>query len=261
MAKISGKPKLPISNSDLKKAIVERNNSLEKRNKILTGAIKDTEGAISKAEGGTLFLDEIGELKPDIQVKLLQFLQYKTYQPIGGKDMRADVRIIAATNKDLDSMVRDGEFREDLFYRLNVVRFHLPPLRDRRDDTYVLAHHFLNEYNSKYKKRVRLSSKCYDRLKLYDWPGNVRELKHYIERVVVLSSAEEVIEDLELSSSRKKHERAAENIIDYDWPTLSELEKRYIGKVLCFTNGNKLEAATILGIDPSTLWRKLKRTK
>lgn len=220
-----------------------------------TGAVKDTPGAIANASGGTLFLDEIGELKPELQVKILQFVQYKTYTPVGGKEQKADVRLITATNKDLDEMVSDGRFRDDLYYRLNVVHFHLPPLSERNKDIYLIAHHFLTEFNNQYHRNIRLSPECYDRLCTYSWPGNIRELKHYIERLVLFAESDTVTCISFEEEGHVQHNGG----IDEDWPELSELNERYIHKVLRHCAGNKQKAAKLLGIDPSTLWRKLKK--
>ncbi|MDD5089544.1 MAG: sigma-54 dependent transcriptional regulator [Candidatus Wallbacteria bacterium] len=222
-----------------------------------TGALKDTPGAVERAEGGTLFLDEIGELKPELQVKLLQFVQYKTYTPVGDSERQADVRLIAATNIDLDTMVQSGRFREDLYYRLKVVNFHIPPLCERHEDVYLLAHHYLNHFNNQYHRQVRLSPECYDLLCRMSWPGNVRELKHYLERIVLFSD-EELVRMLP-HDSQQTTQASGNAGLDADWPSLEELDRRYIEKVLNHAEGNKQKAATILGINPSTLWRKLKK--
>ncbi|MDD2715902.1 MAG: sigma-54 dependent transcriptional regulator [Candidatus Wallbacteria bacterium] len=219
-----------------------------------TGAQVDTPGAIGKASGGTLFLDEIGELKPEIQVHLLHFVQYKAFTPVGGAEEKADVRLIAATNRNLESMVAENRFREDLFYRLKVVHFEIPPLRERKEDIFLLSHFFLNQFNNQYHKNVHFSSGCYDQLSGYPWPGNVRELRHFVERLVLFSDSD-LVEDISFETPQI----AGDSGIDGDWPSIDDLNRRYIERVLRHTDGNKQKAAQILGIDQSTLWRKLKQ--
>jgi len=222
-----------------------------------TGASKKSEGAISQADKGTLFLDEIGELKQNLQVKLLRFVQGKKYTPIGGVEKEADTRLIAATNRDLEEMIKDSLFREDLYYRLKVVHFHIPPLRERKEDIYLIAHHYLNEFNCKYTRNIRFSPNCYDMLSEYSWPGNVRELKNFIEKTILFSETD-LIESVNIKEGLSNSKTNIKTIDD-DMPELSVLTERYIEKVLRVTGGNKQKASKILGIDQSTLWRKLKK--
>jgi len=220
-----------------------------------TGASKSSKGAIEQASNGSLFLDEIGELNQNIQVKLLRFVQDKKFTPIGGKEKDSNARLIAATHRNLEEMIDNSLFRKDLYYRLKVVHFHLPPLRERTEDIYMIAHHYLNEFNLRYHKNIRFSPDCYDMLSRHPWMGNVRELKNFIERTVLFSE-EEYIESIDLQNPSKNSKSEA---IDKDLPKLSELNRRYIEKVLKITSGNKKKASKILGIDQSTIWRKLKK--
>jgi transcriptional regulator with PAS, ATPase and Fis domain len=226
-----------------------------------TGAVKDKTGLFAAAAGGTFFLDEIGETTAATQVKLLRVLQHREVIPVGATDPQPiDTRLIAATNRDLEEEIRRGGFRPDLYYRLNVIAIHLPPLRDRKDDIPLLADLFLGRMA---QQRVQdpkvLSEDTLDAFMRYSWPGNVRELENALERAVILSEREVV----ELSSlperivthapERLTETREAPN------PTLETIERAYIMWVLQSEGGNKTRAAETLGIDPSTLHRKLQR--
>ncbi len=222
-----------------------------------TGAVAQREGRIKQAEGGTLFLDEIGELSPAVQVKLLRVLQEGEYEPVGGKTRRANFRLVAATNRDLRAAVASGEFREDLFYRLNVIAVTSPPLRDRRDDIPLLVDHFLDVYCRKNGKSSMTPTRgALDRLCAYDWPGNVRELENIMERSVVLSRSDVLgVEDLpEIIAS------AELSVGELSFPvgsTLEEIERRVIHATLKHTSGDKQLAAQLLGISARTIYRKL----
>lgn len=235
-----------------------------------TGAIRDKVGLFKAAHGGTILLDEISEASPRIQSKLLRVLQEKEITPVGGtRSIKVDVRVIAATNADLPALVREGKFREDLFFRLNVVPIRVPPLRERKEDIPLLVEHFLRKYCAEYGiPRKRVSPKAMEALMNYSWPGNVRELENLIERLVVLSEKQEItVSDLpqQILSQEVVLSPSQASKIDQDLlvgeelPTLEELEKRYIFKVLELTGGDKRKAASILDIDPSTLYRKLHR--
>jgi len=222
-----------------------------------TGAIANQRGLVEEAHKGTLFLDEIGDISPGLQAKLLRVLQEKEFMPIGATKVRqADVRFIAATNKDLEEEVRAGRFREDLFYRLNVVTLHTPPLRKRPQDIEPLARFFLRRFAARGEKR--LQPEVLAQLQQYPWPGNVRELENVIEMAVILSGDGPIaLEHLPL----KLTGTAAAVAEPPDFPdaaSLAEVERRYIEQVLRAQNFRKLRAAEILGISRRTLDRKIK---
>ena len=226
-----------------------------------TGAVRDKDGLFTAAAGGTFFLDEIGETTAATQVKLLRVLQHREVIPVGATDPRPiDTRIIAATNRDLEEEIRRGQFRRDLFYRLNVIAVHLPPLRERHDDVPVLAEHFLRRSaEQRDEEPKRLTEAAVAAMRAYAWPGNVRELENAMERAVILADGPTIdIAALpEKVTSRAGtplvSERTATN------PTLEAVERAYILWVLQNEQGNKTRAAEALGIDPSTLHRKLAR--
>jgi two-component system response regulator HydG len=226
-----------------------------------TGAVKDKMGLFAAAAGGTFFLDEIGETTPATQVKLLRVLQHREVIPVGATDpLPIDTRLIAATNRDLEEEIKRGSFRSDLFYRLNVIAIHLPPLRQRRDDVPLLADHFLHrsaEQRNEAPKRI--SPAALEILQSYQWPGNVRELENALERAVILTTGDVI--DVDALPARVT-ERKSEPLIAERTPTnptLEAIERAYILWVLQSENGNKTRAADVLGIDPSTLYRKLAR--
>ena len=226
-----------------------------------TGAVRDKVGLFAAARGGTFFLDEIAELTPATQVKLLRVLQEREALPVGATEpVPVDVRVIAATNRDLEEEIRRGAFRSDLYYRLNVILLRLPPLRERADDIPLLAEHFMRRLaEQRGQPARRLDQAARDAIDAYDWPGNVRELENALEHAVTLSGGEtiEVSALPERITSPKPQplvqERAAVN------PTLDAIERAYILWVLQAERGNKTRAAEVLGIDPSTLYRKLAR--
>ena len=219
-----------------------------------TGADRDRMGVFEAANNGTTFLDEIGDLELGFQLNLLRFLQEKEIRPLGSaRGKKVDVRVIAATNRDLQKMVDTGKFREDLWYRLNVVRILLPPLVERRGDVPLLAHHFLNRYNDRYSQKTKLTESGLHVLENYSWPGNVRQLQHMMERLTILAPQNRidevaVREAIELTEPR---DSASE--------TLADTEADQIRRVLSATGGNKSRAAKILGIERKTLYRKLER--
>ena len=219
-----------------------------------TGADRDRTGVFEAANGGTVFLDEIGEIDLNFQLKLLRFLQEKEIRPLGSsKPKKVDVRVIAATNRNLRKMVEEGKFREDLWYRLDVVRITVPPLRERRGDIPLLAAAFLRRYNERYGLDARITESGMRALCEYTWPGNVRQLQHMIERLVILAPGGRISEDAveEAIRASSPREEAGE--------TLAEAEAEQIRKVLAATGGNKSRAARILGIERKTLYRKLER--
>jgi two-component system response regulator HydG len=224
-----------------------------------TGAVRDKDGLLVAARGGTFFLDEIGEMTPQLQVKLLRALQEREVVPVGATvPVEIDVRIIAATNRDLEQEIRSGGFRSDLYYRLNVISMHLPALRERKDDIPLLADHFLCEM-AEDGDAPALSDGVMELLAAYDWPGNVRELENALERSFVLTSNGTI--DAGSLPERIVHPPAAPVVSDRPAanPTLEVIEKAYILWVLDAEDGNKARAAEVLGIDPSTLYRKLNR--
>jgi DNA-binding NtrC family response regulator len=227
-----------------------------------TGAHETKHGRFEVANGGTIFFDEISNIGLTIQAKLLRVIQEREIARIGSsKQIKVDVRILAATNENLAEAVRKGKFREDLFYRLSVVPIHLPPLRDRKEDIALLVEHFLKKYSRKAKKIVgSISAQAIKALAQYDWPGNIRELENTIERAVVLAKGDGIeLEDL------MYHGISAGSTLlgpaDGKYRTLEEMEKEYIKAVLLAHHGNRSQTADILGIDRKTLWAKIKKYK
>ena len=219
-----------------------------------TGADRDRMGVFEAANGGTVFLDEIGDIDLGFQLKLLRFLQEREIRPLGSPRVKkVDVRVIAATNRDVQKMVDDGKFREDLWYRLNVVRLTVPPLCERAADIPLLVQYFLKRYSGRYGLHTRLIDSGLKALEEYSWPGNIRQLQHMIERLAILApdgriDAQAVRQAIEQMDSR---ESASE--------TLADTEAEQIRRVLAATNGNKSRAAKILGIERKTLYRKLEK--
>jgi two-component system response regulator HydG len=228
-----------------------------------TDAKSSRDGLFVEADKGTLFLDEIGEMPLEMQSKLLRVLQERRVRPVGGSHETAfDTRIIAATNKDLESAIEDGSFREDLYYRLNVVRIAVPPLRSRGQDILLLAQGFVKNIASRNDKAVKgLSAAVAHRLLEYNWPGNVRELENSIERAIAVTHFEEII--LEDLPEKLRDYESDKFVIRGDdpeeLPTLDEVEARYIRRVLKAVGGNKSQAALVLGLDRRTLYRRLER--
>ena len=222
-----------------------------------TGAVRDQPGRVEAAQGGTLFLDEVSEIAPSLQAKLLRFLQEKEFERVGeNQTRRADVRIVTATNRDLEEEVRRGRFREDLLFRLNVIEVPIPPLRDRPEDILPLCRHFLAFFQrSSGRPRMELSKAAESALLSYPWPGNIRELRNAIERATILWPAQ-IIEPEALPERMVAHAHAGPSL-GGDC-TLEDLEREHIRRVLlrCKTQD---EAAAILGIDSSTLWRKRRK--
>ncbi|HEX7089328.1 MAG TPA: sigma-54 dependent transcriptional regulator [Longimicrobiales bacterium] len=228
-----------------------------------TGAVRDKEGLLVAARGGTFFLDEVAEMSPALQVKLLRALQEREVIPVGATaPVSIDVRVIAATNRDLEIEMRRGTFRSDLYYRLNVIALHIPPLRERLDDLPLLADHFLQRLASERNgggRALRLGEEALAAMQRYDWPGNVRELENALERAAVITATDVI--GPEALPSRIVEAPAAPLVADRPPanPTLDVIERAYIMWVLQAEGGNKARAAEVLGIDPSTLYRKLNR--
>ncbi|MCB9707233.1 MAG: sigma-54-dependent Fis family transcriptional regulator [Myxococcales bacterium] len=222
-----------------------------------TGAERRRDGRIAQADGGTLFLDEIGELAPQVQVKLLRVLQHREYEPLGGKTRQADFRLVTATNRDLYGEVTTGNFREDLYYRLNVIAITAPRLSDRKSDIPLLVDHFLDLYCRRNQKpEIVISKPALERLMGYNWPGNVRELENIVERLVVLSTGTRVdVEDLPPPISTVAPHQG--DLVFTIGTPLQELETRAIRATLDHTGGDKQLAAQLLGISARTIYRKL----
>jgi DNA-binding NtrC family response regulator len=228
-----------------------------------TDAKNERKGLFLQADGGTLFLDEIGDMPVSLQPKLLRALQERKVLPVGGdREMPFDVRVIAATHHDLEEAITDGRFRDDLFYRLNVVEIELPPLRERGGDVLLLAQRFLEVFAARANKPVKgISPPAAEKIMAYDWPGNVRELSNAMERAIALTRLDHIsVDDL---PARVQQHKATRLVVDSENPTtfipLDELEKRYILRVLEACQGARKKAARILGIDRKTLYRKLVR--
>ncbi len=225
-----------------------------------TGAIRDKRGLFQEANGGTLFLDEIGETAQSTQVKLLRFLQDGEIRRVGENDpIHVDVRMLAATNQDIEKAIEEGRFREDLYYRLNVINIHMPPLRKRRDDIPLLINYFLEKNVTQKKKKI--DSVSPDTMKIltgYHWPGNVRELENVMERAVILTNRNVIMAEDLPESIRATPSQGREPEYDTEEKTLEELEKYYILKALDKFAWNQKKASEVLGISTTTLWRKLK---
>src|SRR3984893_3563228 len=221
-----------------------------------TGADKDRIGVFEAAHKGTVFLDEIGEIELGFQLKLLRFMQEREIRPVGASRSKAvDVRVVAATNRDLQKMVDDGKFRPDLWFRINVIRMTLPPLRDRRGDVPLLARFFTAKYNERYNRDAKLTDSGLKALEEYTWPGNIRQLQHLIERLTVLAPNERI------DGEAVRDALTAIEPRDHAVDTLADAESEQIRRVLAATGGNKSRAAQILGIERKTLYRKLERMK
>ncbi|MGB7292269.1 MAG: sigma-54 dependent transcriptional regulator [Thermodesulfobacteriota bacterium] len=232
-----------------------------------TGAIYTKKGSFELADGGTLFLDEISEMKKDMQAKILRALEARKIKRVGSEDeISVDARVVAATNKEITQEVREGNFRDDLYYRLNVVQINIPPLREQREDIPIFARHFLKRYSDELKKSIfDFSERAMARIVNYNWPGNVRELKNAIERAVIFAEKDGLIRSRHLPQhilegtevpavDRETESRSGWG--EKGFRTLKEVEDGYIEEVLRFCGGNRIKAAEILGISPVTIWRK-----
>lgn len=224
-----------------------------------TGAVDKKIGLFEQASTGTIFLDEIGDLPLLMQSKILRVLQEGVVRPIGSsKEKKVNVRVLAATHKDLSAMMSAGDFREDLYYRLNVVTIQVPPLRERKDDIPLLCAHFLNKFKAIHSSKVNgLTPRGLQKLLDYDWPGNIRELQNTIERSIVMCRGDELGEEDILMGTTHKERTLLINDFEH-LPSLKEIEKKYICHVLGATNGKREEAAQILGINRKTLYSKIK---
>jgi DNA-binding NtrC family response regulator len=225
-----------------------------------TGALGDKKGVFEQADGGSIFLDEIGETTAAVQVRLLRVLEQGEVRPVGASRVTTvNVRVVAATNRDLERAVREGSFRQDLYYRLNVIRIAVPPLRDRREDIPLLAAHVLREVATRSGAPRRLSPEALAALMSYAWPGNVRELENVLERLALAATGETLdVEDLPASFRERPPARLEAPLFD-GLPSLEEMEKRYLAHVLETLKGNRTRAAEVLGIDRRTLYRMMER--
>jgi DNA-binding NtrC family response regulator len=221
-----------------------------------TGAVGSKQGLLEAARGGTVFLDEIGNISDAMQMKLLRVIQEQQVTRVGSiRPIKINVRFLAASNRDLEEMIQEGKFRADLYHRLNVVKITIPPLRERCEDVPLLVEHFVEQFATEYNRDVTgFDANSMQRLTAYSWPGNVRELRNVVEKHIALASAPVLV--LEDISTRRVTATAG---IDADHPTLAELERRYLARVLDRFDGNRTKAAAALGIDKSTLWRKLQQ--
>lgn len=276
----ANKPLVPINCGAIPKDLLESELFGHEKG-AFTHAFRSRPGRFELADGGTIFLDEIGELDPSLQVKILRVIQEKEIERLGAvKSKKVDVRIVAATNRDLEEEVKRGNFREDLFYRLNVVPIYIPPLRERKEDILLLAEHFLKKFCKKNKRpQLKLASETKRYLLNYHWPGNVRELENLMERMTILCEKDVVLpEDLPskiVQGSAEEIYKDKEKKNEFSWPSLDDLkrfnmdlktfldtiEKRLIEDALKSANGVKNKAAEILGIKRTTLIEKMKRFK
>jgi len=249
----AGQPFVPVDCGSIAPTLLESELFGSMRG-AFTGADRDRVGVFEAANQGTVFLDEIGEIEHNFQLALLRFLESHEIRPVGAsRSRKVDVRVLAATNRDLQRMVDEGKFREDLWHRLNVVRIVMPPLRERRSDIPLLARFFLNKYNDRYHRDVKLMDSGVKALQDFTWPGNVRQLQHVIERLTILASRVDGAAVHEALTAGESREKPVE--------TLAEAEEDQIRRVLAATGGNKSKAAQILGIERKTLYRKLERIK
>jgi two-component system, NtrC family, response regulator AtoC len=255
----SQRPFIPVDCASLVESLLETELFGHMRG-AFTGALFTKKGLFEEAEAGTLFLDEVSNLSLSVQTKLLRFLQEHEIKRVGGTEsIKVDVRVIAATNHPLEPMIKEGKFREDLFYRLNVVSITLPPLRERKEDIPLLANYFLHKFTEEHQKAIsHISPEALEILTRHDWPGNVRELENTMERAIILSAHPIILpEDLPqkvLGSQLPEVSLFPEKLL-----SLKEVEKSYVLRVLHETKGNKKKAAEILGIDRTTLYRILEK--
>jgi DNA-binding NtrC family response regulator len=254
----SGRPFVPINCGALTETLLESELFGHMKGSF-TGAVADSKGVFQTAHTGTVFLDEVGEMSPALQVKLLRVLQEGELRPVGAsRTVKVDVRIVAATNVDVERAVTEGKFRQDLFYRLGVVIIKLPPLRERYEDIPLLVERFLKAACAKAGKRVELTPAAVDALAAYPWPGNVRELENLIERLVVFSRGSR-IDVGDLPATVTPRAPVLEKRLFDDLPTLDEIERRYLLHVLEQVGNNRTRAAEVMGIDRRTLYRMAER--
>jgi two-component system response regulator HydG len=256
----AGGPFVPVNCAAIPETILEAELFGYERG-AFTGAVSNRDGRFALADKGTLFLDEVGEISPQVQVKLLRVLQEGEFERLGGRTVRVDLRLVAATNKELQTEAREGRFREDLYYRLNVITVYVPPLRERQEDIPLLADHFLRRYAEKNSKPLAgFTHAATERLAAYHWPGNVRELENVIERAVVLTKNQSIDEDdlpRDLHDAFSLDGGDGRSISVAVGTPLEEVERRLIHETLKRTKGDKRLAAQLLGIATRTIYRRL----
>jgi two-component system response regulator HydG len=256
----TGQPFIKVSCAALPETLLESELFGHEKG-AFTGAVSRREGRFQLAHRGTIFLDEVGEMSPAIQTKLLRVLQEREFEPLGSvRTVKVDIRVITATNRDLEKEVKEGRFREDLYYRLNVVPLLLPPLRERREDIPPLADHFLAIYREKNRKPMGgISGKALDLLVRYDWPGNIRELENCIERAVIMAREEAIVPaDFPPQIRMLSQDQEKDDFMIPSGISLDEMEQALIVKTLAETGGNRTRTSEILGINRRTLQNKLK---
>jgi len=257
-SKRAGKPFMAVNCAALAESLLESELFGHEKGSF-TGALAQKKGRLEIADGGTVFLDEIGELSPALQVKLLRVLQEREFERVGGtRTIKVDIRLVTATNKNLEEAVNDGTFRQDLYYRLNVVSLEMPPLRERQEDIPLLANYFAAKYGEKCNRRITgISTEAQARLLNYEWPGNVRELENAIERAVVLGTTEHILlEDLPDSVLESESPAAAPANKYHD--AVAQTKKQIILNAMQQAKGNFTEAAKVLGVHPNYLHRLIR---
>ncbi len=257
----SEKPFLPVNCAALAESLLE-SELFGHAKGAFTGAIRDKRGVFETADGGTVFLDEIGDISLRLQQILLRVLENGEIQPVGSTARRkVDVRIVAATNKNLSDMIKEGSFRADLYYRLNVITLKLPSLRERREDIATLAGYFLKKYSAENRKDISdITKEALHLLERHVWPGNVRELENVVERATLLESTDTITAE-SLPDNIRNVDGKESTAVDQDLQTLEEVSRSYIETVLEKTRGNKARASEILGINRTSLWRMIQRLK
>ena len=258
----AGKPFIPVNCGAIPESLFENELFGHAKGAFTDARIQQT-GLVKEAEGGTLFLDEISVITPYIQAKLLRLLQNKEYKPLGDSRLRkADIRIIAATNTELQSLVKQGTFRKDLFYRLNIVLLYLPPLRERKEDIPVLVEYFINKYSKEYKKPIKEVSKAAMRIFIsYSWPGNIRELENKIQQIIVMSTTSVInVESIQLPRSESNpKEPKFEYCKVAKKKIINDFEKTYLTQLLTEFRGDMPSAARKAGKSRTALWNLLKK--
>lgn len=255
------KPFIPVNCSAIPEYLFE-NELFGHVKGAFTGACDHHNGLVKEAEGGAIFLDEIGTISPNIQAKLLRLLQDKEYKPLGSpKPKNADIRIIAATNKDLYTLVREGAFREDLYYRLDILSIYLPPLRERRDDIPLLIAHFIKKYSREYNKpEIELSQTLINKFAAYNWPGNIRELENKIQQMIVMPSYPVITDsNITLTTEKLIKESETECLKTVKKRNSSSFERAYLNQLLKEHGGNVAMAARKAGKSRTGLWNLIKK--
>ena len=260
----SGKPFIPVNCGAIPESVFE-NELFGHVKGAFTDAGCHQKGLVGEAEGGSLFLDEIGTINPYLQVKFLRLLQDKEYKPLGdAKSKKADVRIIAATNNDLSYLVKDGSFREDLFFRLNVVQIHIPPLNERKEDIPILVDYFANKFSREYNKPIKkIPKELMDKFISYSWPGNIRELENKIQQLIVMPTSSFMNTDNDVLNKSKYITNETE-LEYFKWAkkeAMNDFEKSYLARLLRENKGNIVPASEQSGMSRTALWNLLKKHK